>query len=713
MGDSPVSVRNLLNSNNNTSNNNSNSNNNRSRRNRNRNNNRNRTRNNNLSQFPLNAPNVLGATIRPRFLCDSSVSKEIFTGVPRLLHIKPFTDKRGEGSFGYTISAEMKVSITPPSLNTPHEITCIAALKVSKAAGRILETGVPADLLIESSIYSRITNTKNLAKGMFIKLTLTETRIVMEHYVMNLRELLQNITVMNEPLLRAIVFQLANGLFELHSLGILHKDLKLDNILVSYDGRLLITDYGLSAYHCVEPMKPRDIYFKLTTPTIQPPETIEKDFVGPAFDIWGLGATFASLFTYPLSNFDFYAKAAWNPSESDQDWMTAFRETGTTPIHYQRRIERIFSSPASNTFSGVSMNLLMRMLDLNPGNRPTAKEILEDPWFAGLTLDEAVRTVRLQLGTLGTINKKTFSLLNSTKNPRNNIQNLKIDKYFSIKPDISTSLYAPKIKHISPFQRYYLISKIFFLLFQEYAYSFYALLHAIELFERLSETYTVVLGPNELFSDMAACFMIALKVSPYEYDSGRIPPVDNIIQKFGLPLTFKSEIIKSEIKIATVLHGDLFPNEKGFVNMFLNTYMKGIQEDKRLYRFILGIVCYLFWDRSIGSNLVDFFHTVDVIYVESGEVGLGIAGTEPNTKGRKSISSMIIQLIQTKINRFSKIIKESDGKSYAEKWVYLLNDLNPNVVEKIFKLTDPVFGRSEGISRNLNESALHTVIAGK
>jgi hypothetical protein len=294
----------------------------------------------------------------------------------------------------------------------------------------------------------------------------------------------------------------------------------------------------------------------------------------------------------------------------------------------------------------------MRMLDLNPEKRPTAKQIINDPWFSGLTLDEAVRTVRLELGTLGTINKKTFSLLNSTKKPRNNIQNLKIDTYFSIKPNdlYITHVYLPRIKNISPFQRYQLISKIFFLLFQEKSYSFYIFLHAIELFERLSETYTVAHGPNQLFSDIAACFIIALKISPYEYDTERIPPLDFVKDTFGLPKTYnKSELIKSEIKIATVLHGDLFPVENGFVNMFLNTYMKRIQSDKKLYRFILGIVFYLFWDRSDSGYLVDFFHTVDALYVESGEVGLGIAGLQPNSKGKQfSISTNIVKLIHAK-----------------------------------------------------------------
>jgi len=709
MGDSPVSVSNLLNSNNNSNNNsNSNSNNNRSRRNRNRNYNRTR---NNKPQFPLNVTNVLGPTMRTRFLCDNSVSKEIFSGNPRLLHIKPFADKHGEGSFGYTISAEMKVSIQSPP---PHEITCIAALKVSKRAERILETGIPRDLLKESSIYCRITNTKNLAKGMFIKLSMTETRIVMEHYVMNLRELLENTTVMNESLIRVIIFQLANGLSELHSLGILHKDLKLDNILVAHDGRLLITDYGLSEYNCVEPLKPQNIYFKLTTPTIQPPETIESDFVGPAFDIWSLGATFANLFTYPLDNFDFYAKSGWNPSQSYQDWMTAFRTTHATESHYQRRIERIFTSYISTTFSEVSMNLLMRMLDLNPEKRPTAKQIINDPWFSGLTLDEAVRTVRLEVGTLGTINKKTFSLLNSTKKPRNNIQNLKIDTYFSIKPNdlYITHVYLPRIKHISPFQRYQFISKIFFLLFQEKSYSFYIFLHTIELFERLSETYTVAYGPNQLFSDMAACFMIALKISPYEYDTERMPPLDFVKDTFGLPKTYnKSELIKSEIKIATVLHGDLFPVENGFVNMFLNTYMKRIQSDKKLYRFILGIVFYLFWDRSDSGYLVDFFHTVDALYVESGEVGLGIAGLQPNSKGKQfSISTNIVKLIHAKIIKFSGILKELDGISYAERWIHLLNSLNP-YIRQTLQLVEPIFASKLAIPARLQESSLKTVIA--
>jgi hypothetical protein len=687
--------------------------NNRTRRN-NRNGNRNGTRsgnrnNNNLSRFPLNVTNVLGPTTRTRFLCDSSVSNEIFNGHSTLVHIKPFTDERGKGSFGYTLSAEMKVNIFYDDDDTK-EITCLSALKVSRRAADIRVEGIPADMLIESSVYSCTAYTKALAKAMFIKLSMTDTRIVMEHYVMNLKELVKGIGAkhipMNEFLMRAIVFQVAYGLAELHARGILHKDLKLDNILVAHDGRLLITDYSLSVYHCVEPLKPRYIYFKRTTPTIQPPEVIETDWVGPAFDIWSLGATFAYLFTYPDYIFNFFEQ---ENSSNLEDWMTVFKRAKSTNREYQKRIDKIFSIAQSKNFSEPSMNLLDRMLHLEPADRPSALEIINDEWFAGLTLDEAIRTVRLELGTIGVINKKTFNILNSTKTPRNIPPNTGIQNYFNIQPVddryVIPQNFIPKMRLVSHYDKYTVITWIFFTLFQEKAYSFYVFLHAIELYERLTQTYAEGIDNIPLL-DGAMCFVIATKVSPYNYDKNRVVPIEYIRTKLGRYST--AQIIKSEIKIISALHGDLFPLVNGFVSDFLNIYMNGVRDSpQQLYRFMLGIFCYIFWDGKVGT-IRDFFHTVDVAYVESGEVGQGIPGEEPNTKGPQSISRRIIQMIHTNVDAFSKI-NPGGGISPAEKLTHILNSLNPYIIQKIFTLTGSEFSRKDQLGPLLKESSQYTI----
>ena len=620
----------------------------------NKNQNRNRTRKNNLSRFPLNVTNVLGPTARTRFLCDSSVSKEIFVGNPRLVHIKPFPTKRGEGSFGYTESAEMKVNITTPS---PSEITCISALKVSKRGAEILHKGIPYDVLTESSVYSRITNTKGLAKSMFIKLAEREIHIVMEHYVMNLKDLMEAINnlgkKMTEPLIRAIVFQVASGLAELHSLGILHKDLKLDNILVAHDGRLLITDYGLSVYNCIDPLKPRESYFKLTTPTIQPPETIESDWVGPAFDIWGLGSTFGSLIVYPLHPFGFYSKSSpWNSSKPQYNWMTAFQSKHLTTPKYTEGINTIIRSSRAQSFSEPSRKLLEKMLNLEPALRPTAQAIVEDPWFAGLTLDEAARTVRIELGTLGLINTPAFKILNSTKIPRNNLRNTNVDKYFNIQAT-TTNLLQVRIGNLI---EQHIKSRRFYSMFTDiitpgrFNFNMYTFLHAIEIFERFNFISSSV-TPGNIEDTLYICLMIATKVSPFTTEvTLSIDNIAEIHQRTGDAYYSKS-IRDKEIEIIKTLHGDLFPLPKGLVSLFTNVYMKKRYSDpnKKIYRFLVGLLCFICWDGTVGT-LQDVFHTADVIIVESGEVGAGIAGSEPNTKaktkGQRSISSILKENIK-------------------------------------------------------------------
>ena len=52
---------------------------------------------------------------------------------------------------------------------------------------------------------------------------------------------------LGEPLARTYFFQLIKGLEYLHSLKISHRDVKLENLLIDQDMRLLITDFGCAA----------------------------------------------------------------------------------------------------------------------------------------------------------------------------------------------------------------------------------------------------------------------------------------------------------------------------------------------------------------------------------------------------------------------------------------------------------------------------------
>jgi mitosis inhibitor protein kinase SWE1 len=45
-----------------------------------------------------------------------------------------------------------------------------------------------------------------------------------------------------------ILGQVASGLNDIHEMGILHLDVKPDNILIASDGQLKLGDFGMAAY---------------------------------------------------------------------------------------------------------------------------------------------------------------------------------------------------------------------------------------------------------------------------------------------------------------------------------------------------------------------------------------------------------------------------------------------------------------------------------
>jgi mitogen-activated protein kinase 1/3 len=87
-----------------------------------------------------------------------------------------------------------------------------------------------------------------LACKYVIKPSLTvfnELYIVSDHMESDLK-FLMNHTKLSENEIKSYLYQILCGLKYLHSAGILHRDLKPQNLLVNNDGILKICDFGLS-----------------------------------------------------------------------------------------------------------------------------------------------------------------------------------------------------------------------------------------------------------------------------------------------------------------------------------------------------------------------------------------------------------------------------------------------------------------------------------
>lgn len=90
------------------------------------------------------------------------------------------------------------------------------------------------------------------------------------------------------------VHQVLQALACCHQAGIVHRDVKPSNILLSRDGRALLSDFGLaklvSAHHKASMASASSTGFFLGTPRYAPPESWDGHEPTPAWDVYSVGA---------------------------------------------------------------------------------------------------------------------------------------------------------------------------------------------------------------------------------------------------------------------------------------------------------------------------------------------------------------------------------------------------------------------------------------
>ena len=150
------------------------------------------------------------------------------------------------------------------------------------------------------------------------------------------------------------------ALHYIHELGVAHRDIKLENILVTADDDAKLTDFGLcKQQHGNDPM-----LTTCGTLVYAAPEIIrEEPYNGMKADIWSAGIV---LYAMIANHFPWILPDDMPPER-------LMKETA------QQIVEGNISLP-----DGISyelQNLLGNLLNVEPEDRPTAEEVLQHPWF--------------------------------------------------------------------------------------------------------------------------------------------------------------------------------------------------------------------------------------------------------------------------------------------------------------------------------------------
>ena len=102
---------------------------------------------------------------------------------------------------------------------------------------------------------------------------------------------------------RNIAIKLARGVAALHRVGVIHRDIKPDNVILETEGSLKLIDFGVVRVPGTEDSPPENIP---GTPAYMAPEMFDREPGNESTDIYALGVTMFRAFTgaFPYGNLD-------------------------------------------------------------------------------------------------------------------------------------------------------------------------------------------------------------------------------------------------------------------------------------------------------------------------------------------------------------------------------------------------------------------------
>ena len=263
----------------------------------------------------------------------------------------------------------------------------------------------------------------------------------------NLFSFLKKHRKVSEKTAKLLYRQIILGIKYMHEQGIVHRDIKLENILIDLNNNIKICDFGIGRV-LSSPEQP--LFDQCGTPMYIAPEILlcskEKGYKGFPVDIWSSGIVLYILLsgTLPFS----FKNSSSSLSESNESNLSE-DNNNNTELQYSiinkepKEIENI---------SKEAEDLLKKILKKNPEKRITCEEILNHPWMKGIS-----DTNKYHLFTKAEINVLSKTYVDYRKDENENlkesftISNLFIDNEDNLKKNNSEKNAETKSSILAPF----------------------------------------------------------------------------------------------------------------------------------------------------------------------------------------------------------------------------------------------------------------------
>eukprot|EP01103_Thecamoeba_quadrilineata_P006732 TRINITY_DN1646_c0_g1_i3.p1 TRINITY_DN1646_c0_g1~~TRINITY_DN1646_c0_g1_i3.p1 ORF type:complete len:479 (-),score=88.64 TRINITY_DN1646_c0_g1_i3:50-1486(-) len=252
------------------------------------------------------------------------------------------------------------------------------------AIKRFQETGLTSEIM--NVTQAEVQTIKNLAHPNIISFytSIRENSyffIVMEWVENCLQNLLKNFGTFPEELISAYTQQILSGLHYLHSVGIIHRDIKSSNVLITKQGIIKLADFGAAAQVKSESER----HFTVAgSPYWMAPEVIEVEGHSYSSDIWSVGCTIIEM-------------VAGQPPYYEKPPLSAMYSISHDPL-----------PPLPPNISQDLSNLLTKCFIKDPQERPSAQTLLQDDWILRFS-SGARESIKRTIKTYSTINMRSKS----------------------------------------------------------------------------------------------------------------------------------------------------------------------------------------------------------------------------------------------------------------------------------------------------------------